>query len=496
MKGCIVLQGDNTKIGHALALELAKNHGITRFCAYAFGPYVKKFINSQNDVKYTSILVDHELHKNYKATEIDFQYLKEFEETCGLPNLWPFFYGDRALLLSTPPKDETTMELDAAYDYDNLLRIFLSRAKAIEAMLDKEKPDFILFFTIGAIAHKILFQLAKKKGIKTYVILESRIGDRVTISESFHTITGAEKLFLNPEKITDGNIQKAKVVISNFKKTGSLDLEYFTTTVNQFILKKPTLAKRVYNHIFWICKLTINYFNHKDKFLYGTMYNNPLRFILYKLKRKIRKIRGFKDLYSKPKLEEKFVFYPLHLEPEQAILDYAPYYINQLALIEQIARALPIEMKLYIKDHPMMANVRPRSDYKKLLNIPNVRLIDVKTKSFDVLKNCSLVITTNSTAGWEALFLGKPVITFGNVFYNLFPSVKRCAEIEKLYQTIQGQLNNHNFNEELFTKLVACLIQDSTEFRLNTLWFENYEKIKNDPGIKNFSRLIAEKLKG
>ncbi|OGH59410.1 MAG: hypothetical protein A2725_01110 [Candidatus Magasanikbacteria bacterium RIFCSPHIGHO2_01_FULL_33_34] len=493
MKGCIVLQGDYAKLGHSIAVAL-KNHGFTDFCGYIFTPHAKQLIESQNDIQYTQLLVDHELHEGYEKIEIDYDFIKEFEKEYGNPNLWPFFYGDRQLLLSTPPLDETTMEINAKYNYEDLLRIFLSRVKKIEKMINEEKPDFIFFFTVGTIAHKILFHIAKKKGIKTFVIHEGRIGSKVTVSENYSTITEVEELFKNPENIKSENIEQAKKIIKKFRETGSLQLEFYTETENKFIRKKLNPFKKIHNSLNWLFKLTKNYFKNKKLFLYGVTSLNPLRFAYYQLRKKVRKLIGFNKFYSEPK-NERYAFYPLHMEPEQAILDYAPYYINQTALIEQIARSLPIDMKLYIKDHPTMAFKRTRSFYKKLLNIPNVKIINHKTRSFEIIKNSTIIITTTSTVGWEALFLKKPVITFGNVYYNIFPTVKKCNEIEKLYEMINEQIANTNFDDELFSKLVASVLQDSVDMRLNSLWYEDFEKIKSDKGIKAFAELIANKVK-
>ena len=74
---------------------------------------------------------------------------------------------------------------------------------------------------------------------------------------------------------------------------------------------------------------------------------------------------------------EKFIYYPLHIEQERSLLIAAPYYTNQIEIIRSIAKSLPIDYKLYVKEHPSQANRNWRdiSDYKEIINIPNVRLI-------------------------------------------------------------------------------------------------------------------------
>ena len=66
MKGCIVLQGNFAKIGHALALELKKRHGVDEFCNYIFTNRAVKFVEKQTDIKYTNSLIDYEIQVKYK----------------------------------------------------------------------------------------------------------------------------------------------------------------------------------------------------------------------------------------------------------------------------------------------------------------------------------------------------------------------------------------------------------------------------------------------
>ena len=227
MKGCIVLQNQYAKFGHAIALELKKKHGVSKFCAYIFSPGAKEFIQSQDDIKYDPVLVDHELHENYKKEDIDLEYIRRFEDEYSEPHLWSYLYTDRKLMMSIGPKEETTAEIDPMHDHETLLLIFQVRAKSIEKMLKESKPDFIIFFAIGTLGHLIIYHVAKKLGIKTYNVDYPRIGSQVCISENYNTLTGVIKKFEQLKNEGDSKLKEEAIeFIDNYKKTGSLQLEY------------------------------------------------------------------------------------------------------------------------------------------------------------------------------------------------------------------------------------------------------------------------------
>ena len=139
---------------------------------------------------------------------------------------------------------------------------------------------------------------------------------------------------------------------------------------------------------------------------------------------------------------EKFIFVPLQVEPERTIAYDAPFFTDQLQMIKNIAKSLPINLKLYVKEH---YNMRFRSwreiqFYKDLQNLPNVKLIHPTVNPKELLEKCSLVITTSSTAAMEAAFYEKPSIVFAETVYSDLPSVFRVKNMEELPEIISKAL--------------------------------------------------------
>jgi hypothetical protein len=154
--------------------------------------------------------------------------------------------------------------------------------------------------------------------------------------------------------------------------------------------------------------------------------------------------------------------FPLHFQPEYSTLVLAPYSVNQLAVVRNVAISLPITHRLYVREHPAGLGMQPLSFYKELKKIPNVRLISPLASMHDLILGSDGVVTITGTAGWEALMLGKPVLTLGNVFYNVFGGVRKVKEPEKLAPAM-GELQSGAAGSEDPTTLAASVLAATHE---------------------------------
>ena len=92
--------------------------------------------------------------------------------------------------------------------------------------------------------------------------------------------------------------------------------------------------------------------------------------------------------------------------------------------IETLARALPAGWKVVVKENPAQRFAkRELGFYEHLAGIPAVHLVSKQENTFDLIERCDAVATITGTAGWEALFRGKPSIAFGRAFYRGGPGV-------------------------------------------------------------------------
>ena len=103
-----------------------------------------------------------------------------------------------------------------------------------------------------------------------------------------------------------------------------------------------------------------------------------------------------KHMTESPKFDEPYFYFPLHRSGDAQILLRAPQYYNQFQLIETISKHLPIKYKLYVKQHPNGEGEFKISELRQIKKLKNVRLINTKTNTHDILKNSEGVITINS----------------------------------------------------------------------------------------------------
>ena len=167
---------------------------------------------------------------------------------------------------------------------------------------------------------------------------------------------------------------------------------------------------------------------------------------------------------------QRFVFFPLQYDPERTISINAPFHTNQLNIITNIAKSLPVDYLLYVKEHPDMKlrGWRKIFFYKEILELPNVTLIHPSVKSDEILKKCLLVITITGTSGFDVLFYGKPSIVFSDVSYSYLPFVYRVKNIEELPQLIRTVLKTKVEPSKL-NEYINLIDQNSFEFNFTNL---------------------------
>lgn len=496
MKGLMILQRKFAPIGNAIASELKNKYGVNEFCGYVIKRNNLDFIGSQKDVKYTGLLLDEDIHNRYKTEKLDIEYLKELEAEYGTPNLWPNIAIDRTLMMNIPPK-EYSISPTPPFTHEEMLRILQVRFRAVIDFLNKEKPDFIIGCVIGSIGTFILYNVAKKMGIKIYFPQEARIKNRTTFTEDYRSITGTDKIFKNIRENNYKSLHRQEAVdfLKEFRRSPVTYAQDRIKPIRKsFIEKILLIPANAIRSIAFTVKSTVDYL--RSPYKSDITAENPFYALLNKIEKKIRSLRNIDHLYDEPNWNEDFAYFPLHTDPEIATLLFAPFFTNQITLLTQIAKSLPVHFKLYVKEHPVMVDYRPTEYYKELKKIPNLKLINPKTNSFNfnLTDRSKLIITIAGTTGWEGALLKKPVITFGDTFYNTLPMIKKCKTLEDLPYIIKHQLENFEYDENEIIDFVSAIFEDTTAFEYIDFWQnKSYEQTKNDPQFKEFVGLLAKK---
>jgi hypothetical protein len=192
-----------------------------------------------------------------------------------------------------------------------------------------------------------------------------------------------------------------------------------------------------------------------------------------------------------------FYYYPIHFEPEAVVLYWGDgIYENQVKLIENIASQLPPNCYLYVKDHPHGGAYRAYVDYKRIKEIPNVKLLSPYVPGRNVITKARGVITINGTSGFEALILNKQVYAFGQSFYTLSNRVHKIKNIRDLQkQLYNNYTKTYNDDSELYSFINSYLNSTHEGF---TNYFPGYAElcgIDNDKNAETVAQGITNYLK-
>jgi capsule polysaccharide export protein KpsC/LpsZ len=99
-------------------------------------------------------------------------------------------------------------------------------------------------------------------------------------------------------------------------------------------------------------------------------------------------------------------------------------YADQLLALEALSARMPEGHLIYVKENPKQTEKQRGSlFYKRLRALRNVRVVPLRESSVELIRGSLAVATITGTAGWEALFHGKPVLVFGSAWYREFPGV-------------------------------------------------------------------------
>ncbi len=499
MKLCFYLQRRFAYIGHTMAKQLQNAYKNVEFCGFVELRTGYDYLLRQTEVSYTKLVLEEEVNSRYKNEPLDLVFLKQLEQEYGVPYLWQHIELDRVIrynqLVRDYPYDTPK------YTHEEMLRILQVTAKEVLSFLETERPDGIVFSVVGGLASYLLNTIAKAKGIKIHIINLTRVKNRYSISEDFRTLTSIDALY---EKIKKGELSfpkersLAEAFLDEFRRhpapyTSTVSPKNRPVTRNRQL--KFLLPWNALKSLRWIVKMTHDYFTGNYQNDYTTI--KPWYFLLDKVQQKLRMLVGYGDIYNDIDLNHNFAFFPLQVEPEISTSLYAPYFMDQIWVAKQFARSLPIDFKLYIKEHPAMYGKRPLRFYRELKKIPNVRLVKPNVMSFDLTTKAALVTVITSTVGWEALLLQKPVIIFGDVFFNKLPGVRKCEVVSCLPQLVSEQLTKPAHNDEALLQYLTAIYKDSVDVNLATIWDVEGGMNLNDPAraqeLALLTHLLAEK---
>ncbi len=469
--------------------------------------FYEKFItNNKSFVENKNVIKEWELTKNLDS-KYDINKIKYFEKKLSVNNFWDAILSDRRLIFG----ENFTFRQDyiSQLNYDEIHLILLRWLTSIEKLFDTFKPDLVVSFISTYLGEYISYLFSNKYDIPYYNLRPTRVENFVHFGSS-------------PNEPSNEIKSSYFKIINNFNRNNKINLraeEYINDCQNNNIKyegvflntqkppqsnsKLPNILKFI-NNLKDILKEEYSYLFNKNKcdrhlpgFIKPVLYRKILNPFL------IKKINNFlhKKYVNVNDLKiTKYVFFPLHIEPEVTLLVYSRFFMNQIEVIRNIAYSLPSGYILIVKEHPAAVGKRPLSFYKKLLNISNVRLVKPNTETRILIKNSSLVTTIAGSVGFESIIFKKPVLIFGNTPYEFLPDsmVKKNINLNELPNDIIFLMNNYKYKKQNLIAYISSIYKTSIDVNFYSVLLKRTSQFmysKDSDYSKNLDKLSNHLIK-
>lgn len=320
----------------------------------------------------------------------------------------------------------------AALQREFFERYFVTAAEYYDRVLDTTRPDVVLFEGPNGFTDKVLFGVATARGIPalnfTGGLTERKFG--LSYGHRYRNLL-FETLFRNGGEPAPEAVVMARDYIRSLRTLAVKEAYYnqyvgrqsswsfgsgvrFTTMLARAAAQaaRPiSPEEQCRRHLMWMTE------NERRPF-HTIAHRRNERYVL-------RHAR-------EPLPGEDFAAFYLQFQPEATTSAQAPYFINQDSLCEALAISLPGDIALYVKEHKASLGNRGQAYFRGLLIYPNVRFISPFVSGVELAQQARFVATVTGTVGFEAIALNKPLLIFGDTFYDICPWIHKVKNLEDL----------------------------------------------------------------
>lgn len=310
--------------------------------------------------------------------------------------------------------------LQSPSDYVNYINIIADR---IASILRDDGIDTVLFYDIPHLFYdSLMYRVAKAMGLRTLILrTANRPGQFYSMSDVTHlghTRAVEDAVSFPLERGEVPELHYMKGVKQEKSELGRLTPRAVLQLAAHVILREPQLLRRparlwaIYRRMNAAARSLPKWrdpfarFFHTDSLFYAEQ--------LVEIER------------SEPDLNQPFVYFPLHLQPEMTTSILGGVFRDQVMAIEVLAAMLPEGWLIYVKENPKQdGRYRGPLFFHRLRRIPQVRMMPSHANTNALTRASGYVATVSGTVAWEALLMGKPALVFGETWMQSLPGITR-----------------------------------------------------------------------
>lgn len=464
------------RIGHHIASELSRKGA--RLSAFVEKKKTREFVESQDEVTYEHML-SYEAIMNDPHSFIDETVtLDMICEDLQIDSIWPLATTEHDLARSYSGR--FYYEDVQNKDDDYIIAYMKAMYCEVKRVFDAFQPDIVISPNFVAPHHLIVEYMAKSRGIRMVAVTHTRVSGIYSFCYDHKVSDGPVMrriMDLQQRKAVSPNADKAAAFIKDFREsyTQPLYQQRISATAKKHQLSYKA-RKALRESIRYLFRGGVNPMPN----IGPTPDNRSPRYMIRDLFMEW-KYRREAERFEYTAVEDlgRFAYFPFQMQPEALIDTISGHFNNQFEVARLTAKSLPGDITLAVKEHPSMLGKRGRRFYERLARTPNIKVVDYRASSSDLLQRCELVVSPGGTTVVEGAYFKKPAIQFSEVgVTQLLPNVVRHSDFSRLPARIREVLAeepDHEEHEFLLNCFVAGALDLGFEIDHDGLWVYGYE---------------------
>lgn len=295
---------------------------------------------------------------------------------------------------------------------DYQVRYACTMGEKIAAVLETWRPEYLFLPIIENIDTMLAYRLAQHYGVKPIVYCHTRFSGRSFFSESHIELipSYAEKVICSPEDEAGAAafLERYLAAPGNLLMYPERSDDEMYTDIGEQLGSFGRLLRN----------LRLKFGSEKHNRLINIWISFQVRFqkVILPIRGLISRLLEKYYLRPKPAPASGYDYFPLHMSPESSINVPAPFFVDQLRVVDRILLDRAGSPPLVVKEHPAMFGFRPISFFRELKKRPFVSLVPRTTSSIQLIRNARTVYSVTGSACLEAFLLGVPWVQYGTNF--------------------------------------------------------------------------------
>jgi hypothetical protein len=414
--------------------------------------------------------------------------------------------GANAALLSSPEFHDMAMmavdhfqRMSPTYRYNahnltnlqDYLDYYYILTDVIARKLIDEAITHVVFFMVPHLGYDtVVYQVAKSLGIETIILnQQSLFNDRYFSALSIEDWGG---FTVNPKDAIPVDLEQGQLPDLFFMdqkwqqqgQNGRVSPAAIVSLFTYVLRREPRMLLKPRKLIQTLARIANIYSmlpDWRDPFA-KFFHTNALAYFEH--------LAGYED--GNVDFDKPFVYVPLHNQPEMSASTLGGRYRDQMLMIEAVARSIPDGWTVYVKENPRQgAYARGPFFFHRLNRLSNVKLVPSHTSSQALVAKSKLVATVAGTAGWEALLLGIPVVTFGGAWYRTMPGVTEFKEGLDF-----SKIANAPIDHDALKAAYGSLMGRSHKGLVDRLFFDKVQDFDEEKNCREVAQMVIGLVTG